>query len=341
MSPFPIHRSRRLRKNGLIRSLVRENELSVTDLVSPLFVIDGKNLKKPIRSMPGVFQLSIDHLIREAKELAQLGVPALMLFGVTKNKDADASYGYSDQNLVSRAIETLKEKVPEILVIADVCLCGYTDHGHCGVLKREKTEDRKQKTGGNKEEFVIDNDATLEVLSKIAGGFARAGADMIAPSDMMDGRIQKIRDELDAAGYKETPILSYAVKYASAFYGPFREAASSSPSMGDRSSYQMDSANLREAIREAELDLEEGADILMVKPALPYLDVIQVLRTRFSNPISAYQVSGEYSMIKAAAEQGWIDEKKVVLESLLSMKRAGADFIVTYFAKEMAKTLKK
>lgn len=341
MSPFPIHRSRRLRKNGLIRSLVRENELSVTDLVAPLFVIDGKNLKKPIRSMPGVFQLSIDHLVREAKELAQLGVPALMLFGVTKNKDADASYGYSDQNLVSRAIEMLKEKVPEILVIADVCLCGYTDHGHCGVLKQEETGDRKQKTGGKREEFVIDNDATLEILSKIAGGFARAGADMIAPSDMMDGRVQKIRDELDAAGYKETPILSYAVKYASAFYGPFREAASSSPSMGDRSSYQMDSANLREAIREAELDLEEGADILMVKPALPYLDVIQVLGTRFSNPVAAYQVSGEYSMIKAAAAQGWIDEKKVVFESLLSMKRAGADFIVTYFAKEMAKTLKK
>ncbi len=341
MSPFPIHRSRRLRKNGLIRSLIRENELSVTDLVSPLFVIDGKNLKKPIRSMPGVFQYSIDLLVREAKELAQLGVPALMLFGVTKNKDADASYGYSDQTLVSRAIETLKEKVPEILVIADVCLCGYTDHGHCGVLKKEEIEDRKEKTGGKRERFVIDNDATLEVLSKIAGGFARAGADMIAPSDMMDGRVQKIRDELDAAGYKETPILSYAVKYASAFYGPFREAASSSPSMGDRSSYQMDSANLREAIREAELDLEEGADILMVKPALAYLDVIQVLRTRFSNPVAAYQVSGEYSMIKAAAVQGWIDEKKVVYESLLSMKRAGADFIVTYFAKEMAKTLKK
>jgi porphobilinogen synthase len=325
MSPFPVHRPRRLRENPVIRSLIRETETSVGDLVFPIFVCSGKNIRRPIDSMPGIFQLSVDQLTKEAEELARLNIPAVILFGIPEKKDAIGSSGYSEKNVVCQAIEKIKNAAPRLIVITDVCLCEYTDHGHCGVVRGE--------------DKIIDNDATLELLSKMAGLFARAGADIIAPSDMMDGRVQKIRDELDAAGYKETPILSYAVKYASSFYAPFREAAESAPAFGDRCSYQMDPANIREAIREATLDIEEGADILMVKPALPYLDVIKTLREQFSVPIAGYQVSGEYSMIKAAAERGWLDEKKAVLESLTSIKRAGADFIITYFAKDAAKWL--
>jgi porphobilinogen synthase len=327
MSPFPIHRPRRLREKESIRNLIRETEVTVQDLVFPLFVTHGHKVRKPVGSMPGIFQLSVDNLAKEAQELVRLKIPAVILFGIPESKDAVGSSGYSEKSVVCQAIRAIKDAAPGLLVIADVCLCEYTDHGHCGVVVREKGEIR------------VENDATLELLSKMAGVFARAGADMVAPSDMMDGRVQKIRDELDAAGYKETPILSYAVKYASSFYGPFREAAESAPQFGDRRSYQMDPANVREAIREAELDLGEGADILMVKPALPYLDILKTLRERFSVPLAAYQVSGEYSMIKAAAEKGWIEEGRAVLESLISIKRAGADLILTYFAKDAAKLL--
>jgi len=328
MSPFPVHRPRRLRENPVIRSLVSETDLSIEDLVYPLFISSGKKVRNPVKSMSGVFQLSVDQLAKEAKEISSLKIPAVILFGIPESKDEVGSAGYSEKSVVCQAIAALKESTPDLLVITDVCLCEYTDHGHCGVVTDER--------GGEKR---IDNDKTLELLSKMAGAHVRAGADVVAPSDMMDGRVQKIRDELDAAGYKETPILSYAVKYASAFYAPFRDAADSSPQFGDRRSYQMDPANVREALREAALDLEEGADILMVKPALPYLDVIKTLREKFPVPLAAYQVSGEYSMIKAASEKGWIDEKKVVLESLTSIKRAGADFILSYFAKDVAKWL--
>jgi porphobilinogen synthase len=311
----------------VIRTLVRETDLSIEDLVCPLFVTHGKKVKNAINSMPGVFQLSVDELVKEARELHALKIPAVILFGIPETKDAFGSSGYEEKSVICQAIKALKEAVPELLVISDVCLCEYTDHGHCGVVVER---------GRNK---LIDNDSTLELLSKMAGAYARAGADVVAPSDMMDGRVQKIRDELDAAGHKETPILSYAVKYASAFYGPFREAAQSAPQFGDRNTYQMDPANVREAIREVQLDLEEGADFILVKPALPNLDVIKTLREKFPVPLAAYQVSGEYSMIKAAAEKGWLDEKKVVLETLLSIKRAGADFILSYFAKDVAKWL--
>ncbi len=325
---FPIHRPRRLRENPVIRSLVRETQISAEDFIYPLFVTHGKKIKKPIESMPGTFQLSVDQLAEEARELKSLGIPGVILFGIPESKDALGSHAYSSQNPISQAIDVLKKTHPDLLVMIDICLCEYTDHGHCGIVHQEGVP-------------RIHNDATLELLSKMAGFFARAGADVIAPSDMMDGRVQAIRDELDAAGYREIPILSYAVKYASGFYGPFREAAESAPKFGDRSSYQMDPANLREALREATADLEEGADILMVKPAMPCLDVIKMLRDHFSVPLAAYQVSGEYAMIKAAAQKGWLDEKRVVLESLLSIKRAGADFMITYFAKEAAKWLLK
>lgn len=328
MSPFPIQRLRRLRENPVIRSLVRETEVNVRDLVQPLFISEDKKMRKPVASMPGVFQLSVDQLAKEAKEIAALGIPAVLLFGIPESKDATGSSGYSEDNVIGRAIRTLKDAAPDLVVIADVCLCEYTDHGHCGVVSKEE--------GGD---FFIDNDKSIDLLSKMAGRYVRAGADIVAPSDMMDGRVQKIRDELDAAGYKETPILSYAVKYASSFYSPFREAAESRPQFGDRRSYQMDPANAREALREAALDLEEGADILMVKPGLPYLDVLKTLREKFDCPLAAYQVSGEYSMIKAAAQNGWIDEKAVVFETLTCLKRAGADFILTYFAKDAAKWL--
>lgn len=329
MSPFPIHRPRRLREKAPIRSLIRETQVDVSDLIYPLFVRQDLKQSRPIPSMPGILQHSLKEISKEAKEIFKAGIPGVILFGIPSEKDSLGSSGYEEGNVVSEAIGRIKEAVPDLLVIADVCLCEYTDHGHCGMIAKD-SEGRR----------IIENDSTLELLSKMAGTYARAGADMVAPSDMMDGRVQKIRDELDAAGYKETPILSYAVKYASAFYGPFREAAKSTPQFGDRNSYQMDPANLREALREAALDLEEGADILMVKPALGYLDVIRVLKDHFEVPLAAYQVSGEYSMIKAAAQKGWIDEKRGVLETLTCIKRAGADFILTYFAKDVAKWLK-
>ncbi len=327
MSPFPIHRPRRLRQSESLRSLIRETELNVKDLVYPLFVKAGKNIRHPVNSMPGIFQLSVDQLAKEARAIAELQIPAVLLFGVPESlesKDAVGSSAYTENSIVCQAIAALKKAEPDLLVISDVCLCEYTDHGHCGVLDGKK----------------IDNDSTLDLLSKMASQHARAGADVIAPSDMMDGRIQKIRDELDAIGHKEIPILSYAVKYASSFYAPFREAAESKPAWGDRKTYQMDVANSREALVEARLDIEEGADMLMVKPALSSLDIIKTLREKFTVPLAAYQVSGEYAMIKAAAEKGWIDEKAVVLETLTAIKRAGADFIVTYFAKDVGKYLK-
>ncbi len=332
MSPFPIHRPRRLRENAQVRSLVRETSVHVGDLIYPLFVRQDISQSRPIPPMPGIFQHSLKQIAKEAKEIFKAGIPGLILFGIPSEKDSLGSSGYEEGNVIAEAIDRIKQAVPDLLVIADVCLCEYTDHGHCGLLG-------KKRRGKRKDEIIIENDASLELLSKMAGSYVRAGADMVAPSDMMDGRVQIIRDELDAAGYKEIPILSYAVKYASAFYGPFREAAASKPQFGDRSSYQMDPANLREALREAALDLEEGADILMVKPALAYLDVIRTLKDHFDVPLAAFQVSGEYSMIKAAAQKGWIDEKRAVLESLTSIKRAGADFILTYFAKDAARYL--
>jgi porphobilinogen synthase len=293
----------------------------------PLFVRPGKKLRRAIAPMPGMEQLSPDQVLRECEALMQNGVGAVLLFGIPEGKDSQGTWGAREDGVVQQCIRLLKKEIPELLVMADVCLCDYTDHGHCGVVHEE---------GGKR---VIDNDATLEILSKIAGSMARAGADIIAPSDMMDGRVMKIRDELDAAGFKQLPILSYAVKYASSFYGPFREAVGNAPQFGDRRSYQMDPANVREAIREAELDIEEGADILMVKPALPYLDVLKTLRDRFSVPLAAYQVSGEYAAIKFASQHQALDEAAAVLETWTAMKRAGADIIVSYFARDYASHL--
>ncbi|MEF3169520.1 MAG: porphobilinogen synthase [Deltaproteobacteria bacterium] len=317
---FPEYRPRRLRRNESLRALVRETSVSLQHLVQPLFVVPGSGIRKEIEAMPGCFHLSQDTLLEECRELAGLGVPAVILFGLPEKKDRQGSQAWAKAGVVQRAVSAIKKSVPGLLVITDVCLCEYTSHGHCGVLSGDQ----------------VDNDATLELLAKIALSHAREGADMVAPSDMMDGRVGAIRDALDEEGLNHVSILSYAVKYASAFYGPFREAAESTPQFGDRKAYQMDPANIREAFREATLDMEEGADILMVKPALPYLDVIRALRQEFTLPIAAYQVSGEYSMIKAAAARGWIDERRVMEESILSIRRAGADMIITYFAKEIA-----
>lgn len=322
---FPEYRPRRMRKNDAFRSLVRETHLSADQLVYPLFVIPGKNKKEEVPSMPGVFRLSVDLLAAEAKECLSLGIKSVILFGLPEKKDPVGTGAHIKDGIIQRAIKELKKKVPEMLVITDVCLCEYTDHGHCGCLI-------------NKE---VDNDATLEILAKVALSHAQAGADMVAPSDMMDGRVAEIRATLDENNFESVPIMSYAVKYASAFYGPFREAADCAPSFGDRRSYQMDPANVREAMREATLDVDEGADILMVKPAVAYLDVISKLREEFDLPIAAYHVSGEYAMIQAAAEKGWIDGEKVMAETLLSIRRAGADIIITYFAKEMARLLRR
>jgi porphobilinogen synthase len=303
--------------------MVRETALSINDLIYPMFVIHGKQVKNEISSMPGNFQLSVDNLVKEARKVHGLGIPAVILFGIPKTKDEVGSGAYDDKGIIQTAVKALKDKVPDLMVITDVCLCEYTSHGHCGIV-----EDGK-----------ILNDPTLELLAREAVSHARAGADLVAPSDMMDGRVGAIRDALDDEGFDDIPIMSYAVKYSSAFYGPFRDAAESPPSFGDRSSYQMDPANTREAMREAELDVAEGADILMVKPALPYLDIIYRVREEFDLPVAAYNVSGEFSMLKAAAKQGWLDEKKVMMESLLSIKRAGADLILTYWAREAAKLL--
>jgi porphobilinogen synthase len=311
----------------MIRDLVAETRLDKNSLVMPLFIRPGKKIRQPIVTMPGIEQLSPDESLKEVEVILKAGVRSILLFGIPEAKDPQASWGYREDGVIQNSIQLIKGKFPELVIISDVCLCDYTDHGHCGVVM--------EKDGRR----VIDNDSSLEILSQIAGSMARAGADIIAPSDMMDGRVQKIRDELDAAGFKELPIMSYSVKYASAFYGPFREALESAPQFGDRKSYQMDFRNAREAIREAEQDIEEGADILMVKPASLYLDVIHSLRQRFHHPIAAYQVSGEYAAIKFAAQNKAIDETAAVLESWTAIRRAGADIIVSYFARDFAKYL--
>ncbi len=322
---FPEYRPRRLRRTEFIRALVRETRLSVDDLIYPLFIVEGKNIKEEIKSMPGIFRFSIDKVFSEVKEALDLGIKAFLLFGIPAKKDEIGSSAYAKEGIIQRAIKALKDKFPEAVIITDVCMCEYTSHGHCGIIK----------------DGEVDNDLTLEQLARIAVSHAKAGADWVAPSDMMDGRVARIREALDEAGFQHVAIMSYAVKYCSAFYGPFREAAESAPKFGDRRSYQMDPANAREALREALMDVEEGADIIMVKPAMPYLDIIKMLRENLHHPIAAYQVSGEYAMIKAASKLGFLDEEKVMLESLIGIKRAGADLIITYFAKEVAKVLQK
>jgi porphobilinogen synthase len=322
---FPVHRPRRLRRNETIRRMVRETSLSPDHFIYPLFVTFGKGVKKEIPSMPGCFQESVDIIARHAKEVYSLGIPAVLLFGIPEHKDEVGSSAYDERGEVQRAIKAIKNKVPQLFVITDVCLCEYTSHGHCGIIK----------------DGDVENDPTLELLAKEAVSHAKAGADMVAPSDMMDGRVEAIRIALDEEGFSDTPVMSYAAKYASAFYGPFREAAESTPQFGDRRSYQMDPANRREAIKEVALDIEEGADIVMVKPALAYLDVISDVKDTFDLPVAAYNVSGEYSLVKAAGKLGWIDEQRAMMEILTSIKRAGADLILTYFAKEAAKILNK
>lgn len=323
MSAFA--RLRRLRRTESLRRMVRETKLSVDDLIYPIFVVEGSDKKEEIGSMPGVYHFSLDLLDEEMEEVVKLGIPAVILFGVPDHKDAYGSEAYNDEGIVQKAIRQIKRNYPEMVVLADNCLCQFTDHGHCGVV----------------EDGEIDNDASLELLVKTAISQAKAGADIIAPSNMMDGFVAAIRSGLDEAGFTHIPIMSYAVKYASAFYGPFREAAHSTPQFGDRKTYQMDPANIREAIREAYADVEQGADFLMVKPALAYMDVIKTIKEEFTLPVVAYNVSGEYAMIKAAAINGWIDEKKVVLEMLLGMKRAGSDLILTYYAKDVARWLRE
>ncbi len=320
---FPEYRPRRLRRTENIRALVRETHLSVDDLIYPLFICEGEKVKQEISSMPGVYRFSIDNALEDIKEAIELGIKAVLLFGIPDKKDEIGTSAYAKDGIIQRAIKAIKDKFPELVIITDVCLCEYTSHGHCGIIKKEE----------------VDNDSTLEQLAKVAVSHAKAGADIVAPSDMMDGRVGRIREALDDAGFSNVAIMSYSVKYCSAFYGPFREAADSAPKFGDRRSYQMDPANSREALREAYLDIEEGADILMVKPAMPYLDIIKMLRTDFNYPVAAYQVSGEYAMIKASAKMGWLDEDRVLWESLISIKRAGADLIITYFAKKIAKKL--
>lgn len=320
-----IKRGRRLRVNEATRALVRENSLSSDDFIYPIFVVEGENIKNEISSLPGNYHYSIDRLEEVVKEVKEAKVRGLMLFGIPEHKDACGSEAYNEEGIVQKAIRRIKELDKEVLVITDVCMCEYTDHGHCGIIHGTD----------------VDNDETIEYIGKIALSHVEAGADMVAPSDMMDGRIGKIREVLDKNNFKHIPIMAYSAKYCSAFYGPFREAANSAPQFGDRKTYQMDPANLREAIREMEQDIEEGADIIMVKPALSYLDVIRKARDNFDYPIAAYNVSGEYAMAKAAAKMGWIDEKRIALEMLLSMKRAGADIIITYYSLEAAKWLKE
>jgi porphobilinogen synthase len=327
---FPKHRPRRLRQTETMRRLVRETRLTVDDLIMPLFVRPGKGIKQPIASMPGNYQMSVDKLVEEAKVLQGLGIPGIILFGIPEKKDETGSDAYSDEGIIQQAIIAIKKEVKEMLVITDVCMCEYTSHGHCGFIKRDEMRGH----------FDVDNDMTLELLAKESVSHAQAGADIVAPSDMMDGRVGVMRDALDENGFEHIPIMAYSAKYASGFYGPFREAAESTPGFGDRSSYQMDPHNALESLREVALDIEEGADIVMVKPALSYLDIIRMIKDRFNYPIAAYNVSGEFSMVKAAAEKGWIDEKRVALEILTSIKRAGADMILTYWAKDAALWLK-
>ena len=321
---FPEYRARRLRRSETLRSMVRETFLRAEDLIYPMFSAFGKNIRKEIVSMPGIYQQSIEHIVAEATEVYELGIPAVILFGIPEEKDALGQDAYSENGIIQETIRAIKTKVPKLLVITDVCMCEYTDHGHCGVIK----------------DGDVDNDETLKLLAAEALSHARAGADIVAPSDMMDGRVAAIREILDANGFSHIPVMSYAVKYASAYYGPFRDAAESTPQFGDRRSYQMDPANRIEAFREAELDIQECADFLMVKPALAYLDILRDLKDRYNLPLVAYNVSGEYSMIKAAAEKDWIDGDRVMMETLVGMKRAGADLIITYHAKEAARLLK-
>ena len=321
---FPEHRPRRLRQNPAIRRMVRETHVCVDNLIYPLFIKEGKSICEPIEAMPGQYRYSPDSLKKVIEDITSLGIPAVLLFGIPDRKDRYGTEAHKKDGIVQQAIRTIKDAVPDLMVITDVCLCEYTDHGHCGIL------DEKNR---------VMNDDTLEILAKVALSHAKAGSDIVAPSDMMDGRIGIIRDALDESGYEDLPILSYAAKYASSFYGPFREAAGSTPAFGDRKAYQMDPANVREAIREAGHDVEEGADIIMVKPALPYLDVIRTIADEFNEPLCAYQVSGEYAMIKATAEKGWISEKACMMESITAIKRAGADMVITYFAPEIAKRL--
>ncbi len=317
---FPVYRPRRFRRTENLRRMVRETRLSVDHLVYPLFVMPGKGVKNPVQSMPGVFQFSVDQLIEEVRSVVELNIPGIILFGLPEKKDELGSEAYADNGPVQQAVQKIKQTWPELTVITDVCLCEYTSHGHCGIIE------------GNE----VHNDATLEILAKVALSHARAGADIIAPSDMMDGRVAAIREALDEDGFDQTAILAYSAKYCSGFYGPFRDAADSAPQFGDRRAYQMDFANSEEALREVALDVEEGADMVMVKPALAYLDIIRRVREEFDRPVAAYNVSGEYSMIKAAAANGWIDEDRVMMEVLTSMVRAGADLILTYFAKDAA-----
>jgi porphobilinogen synthase len=335
--PFPLDRPRRMRRTEALRALVRETVLSPDDLMWPLFVVPGVKVRNPVKSMPGVFQLSVDELVAEAQAGWEAGVRSVILFGVPTHKDAAGTGAYDEEGEVARAVRALKKALPGLVVATDVCLCEYTDHGHCGILKPPRA-------GGPGQDLTVDNDLTLPILAREAVAHARAGADIVAPSDMMDGRVAAIRKGLDEAGFDDVPILSYAAKFAGAFYGPFRDAAESAPVVGpgipkDRKGYQMDPGNWREAIREVELDLAEGADMVMVKPAVPYLDIVRLIRDRVNVPVSAYHVSGEYAMIKAAAANGWIDEDRVVLETLLCIRRAGADFILTYAAKDAARLL--
>ena len=339
---FPSTRMRRLRRTPALRGMVRETRLTPDNFVYPLFVCPGEGVRKEIGSMPGVFNMSVDEAVREARETHALGIPALILFGLPEKKDEVATGAWEDNGIVQRATRAIKKEVPDLLVIADVCLCEYMSHGHCGIVKPATPRPlgaavANPPVAGTDYEIV--NDATLELLARTSVSLARAGIDIIAPSDMMDGRVAAIRKALDESGFENTPILSYAAKFASAFYGPFREAADSAPQFGDRRSYQMDGANLREALREIALDVEEGADMIMVKPAMPYLDVIAAARERFDLPLAAYQVSGEYAMIEAAARNNWIDRDRVILESLTSIRRAGASIIITYFAKDAARML--
>jgi porphobilinogen synthase len=323
--PFPIQRLRRTRRTGALRGLVRETRLSPSDLIYPIFVTAGEDVRNPVSSMPGVFQLSINHAVAEAQKAHELGISGVLLFGIPKEKDEAASGAYDPEGIVQLATRAIKDAVPEMVVVTDVCLCEYMSHGHCGVVEKGTGE--------------VLNDISLELLARTAASQAEAGADVVAPSDMMDGRVAAIRSELDNEGFHNTLIMAYAAKYASAFYGPFREAAESAPAFGDRRSYQMDPANAREALLEVELDIEEGADIVMVKPALPYLDVVRRVRESTNLPVAAYSVSGEYAMIRAASQNGWLDERAVVLEALTGIKRAGADVIITYYAPEVARWL--
>jgi porphobilinogen synthase len=340
---FPITRLRRLRQTEQLRSLVRETRLSPEAFVYPLFVCAGEGVRKEVRSMPGVFNLSVDEAVKEAQQTYSLGVPAIILFGLPEKKDEVATGAWADDGIVQRAARAIKREVPNLMIVGDVCLCEYMSHGHCGVVRASRSPQSLgavvAETPAATAEYEIVNDATLEILAKTSVSLARAGVDIIAPSDMMDGRVAAIRKALDQASLINTPILSYAAKFASGFYGPFREAADSTPQFGDRRSYQMDGANLREAMREIEQDIAEGADMIMIKPAMPYLDVIAAARERFDLPLAAYQVSGEYAMIEAAARNSWIDRERVMMESLLSIRRAGASIILTYYAKDAAKVL--